>query len=1034
MKKWLKEYFSYGQNLIACICVLITAVALFYMLFCNPRLGAADFGEYDQILYRMGLSRTQEDLANEQDRYFTKIVTAYHIESVDDARLFGAIPTESMIYPVRLATMICKLFGDTFYLDVLTGIYCLLILLAVYLLCKGLYTYLGNKTLIVGALIILCLLHSDTTSMLRSLYSDGMVIVSSFLLLAASVKAFTDNDKIIHNMIFWTVSAYLFLTSSESMPLLAPAVLVAGIGIGWKIYKKAAERRYMILVVLAGLYLVISCVRFVGESEQLNSKINLYAATFHGAYLYEKDRKDAFAHFDLSEEHAQDVGKSFFLPEEEYLVAPYTKEADEVLYSKISYGKLAGFYLAHPRSLWHVIDTNLSVSKRMNTEKYLAINNGKDKVTYVNTEKLGYYPILRSILAPGTLSSFSVWMLVLLAGILFLFGKQWARKRRTGYATFVMPFLCLYIWCVCISRLLVTGFVYGTFQNRSTMFGFQFWFDILVVTAIYSLCHEVAQLVSVMEQKAWEEHTEPAYVRIAEGPLSMLTRRIKRGLSFIQKNIIEDEVKGSVFITCLAGLFMLAVLFIPERIGAYNNGDFGRMMDAMGLYYTDYDLLHQDEQYVTKVIEQYVWLDNFDWSTVTSLNPTMTQVFLAVFVKLTAGAMGFLYSTVYATVIYWILMTIGFGLTVYGMYKLFGRKTLYLSTALIVILFGSYNMGWFNSLFSEATEMCGWMLVMGSSFWLLTKARGETKWYDWLFLMSSIRFFVGAKSQVTVEMMVLAFWAMSLAVYHIPRHKETEKIVVKRYIIQIMAVLFMVILTARSAVIIFQKDNEISSGDTTYSSVFSGVLMVADDPAIALDELGLDERLIQDVGKNPYLGEGAYFCQPRTEMAQQMIYSKVNTFKVLGWYLKHPSKLWKMLDHAAEKSAEPMPDYFLYVGEKTTEEHRTVSKLNLWGAIRSSVTPRHFLSYLIWYGALVCYCLYTIFGKKKDIRVKMFCGFVITLVGAAALQFPLSVIGNGFIDNTKQLFMFRLLHDMIFAGTIYFVVVFFLGKGEKKHE
>ena len=46
------------------------------------------------------------------------------------------------------------------------------------------------------------------------------------------------------------------------------------------------------------------------------------------------------------------------------------------------------------------------------------------------------------------------------------------------------------------------------------------------------------------------------------------------------------------------------------------------------------------------------------------------------------------------------------------------------------------------------------------------------------------------------------------------------------------------------------------------------------------------------------------------------------------------------------------------------------------------------------------------------------------LILTGVLQYPLSVLGNGFADNQKQLFCFALCHDMLTGG---FLVLAFRG-------
>lgn len=1044
MKKWLKEYFGYTQNLIAWASVLFLAGIFYLVLFATPRIGAADFGEYDQTLYRMGLSRLAADEADTENRYFTRVIEEYQIDGVEESRLLGTTPTESMVYPVALISMVCRLFQTNFNTRYLALFYCAMVLGAIYILCKALYFRLGNKVLLIPLFSAVCLFSSDNITMFNSLYSDGMVIPSFLLFLAMYVRAIVSKQtRGGSNTIPVFITAYLFLTANDSMPYLGIVVLPFLIYMCYVNHTSEKKKvLYHYLLSSAGcLLLTAGCFHFITENEALNAHVNLYSATFNGAFVEAEDQAEALNYFGLSAELQEDIGKSYYLSEEEYVVAPYTEKAETVLYQQLSYSKLLGYYIKHPDVFWKVLNQNLSVTKRVNLERYLYINKDGTSNPDSRVEKMGYYAFLRRFFVPESAASLFIVFGVALLGIFSIYLYQW-RKKQNRFLCYFLLLLLLFT----MGRLLLTTFLYGTFENTFRLYSYMVLYDFSVLAFVVSAIQILYSFsVFLNEKKEMTDRLpeEPVYAICTDGPVSFLKKKAKQALVWCDHRIFGKQKWAVLTISAMAALIMLYVLFLPERIGAYNNGDFGRMMDAMGLYYNEYDLLHQEEQYVTKITEEYVWLDTFDWTSVTTFNPTMSQVYLAVLIRLTAGAMGLNYSTIYATVIYWLLMGAAFYAITYGLYRMLGKKAVLLAGLLIPVLFGSYNLGWFNSLFSEATEMAGFLLVLGMSLVIMAKERGTVRWYVWLLFLISIRLFIGAKSQVTPEIMILGVWAIVLAFYHrsqknsgvesleqelseqeLSEQEKSETVRLRiKWAVQIFLVTGMVALIARSAVIIYQKDSAISSQDTTYSSIFSGVLMVAEDPVEALEELGLDESLIADAGKNPYLGEGAYYCQPRTEMAEEMIYSKVNTFNVLEWYLKHPDKLLYMLDHAAAESANPMPDYFLYVGEKTTQEHRTVSKFNLWSALRGSITPNYFWQYVVLYGAILIYCLIKLIRRSTTGKGKLLSGFMIVIVFAGALQFPLSVIGNGFIDNTKQLFMFRLIHDMIITVAAFTVFI-----------
>lgn len=58
----------------------------------------------------------------------------------------------------------------------------------------------------------------------------------------------------------------------------------------------------------------------------------------------------------------------------------------------------------------------------------------------------------------------------------------------------------------------------------------------------------------------------------------------------------------------------------------------------------------------------------------------------------------------------------------------------------------------------------------------------------------------------------------------------------------------------------------------------------------------------------------------------------------------------------------------------------------------------------------------------------MLAAFYIVIILTGAMQFPLTVIGNGFIDNTKQLYLFRLVHDIVITTAVFGAGVYLTSK------
>jgi hypothetical protein len=450
------------------------------------------------------------------------------------------------------------------------------------------------------------------------------------------------------------------------------------------------------------------------------------------------------------------------------------------------------------------------------------------------------------------------------------------------------------------------------------------------------------------------------------------------------------------------------------------------MMDAMQLNDIPENYYNPDEQYGIKVIEDYDFREPYDWSLIRPSKVQLSQTYISALFRILNQLTGLPFSTVWVTVLYWGLLVLSFYVILKAAFRHLGKGAIGVFVGFVLLFCGSANLGWLNSLYGEGIGFISLLMVVASSISLLERERGKGG-VSWLWYLLSAALLTGAKAQYALLLPVLLLWGAVLFWYHLPEGRKRK---------WGMAVVFLCLagLLIREAGSVYQNNESISSQDTLYQGLCYGILMVADDPEQALLDLGLDTRLAADAGKNAYLSDEEYFCVPRSEMAEELIYSKVSSVDYLVWYLKHPKALLTMMNAAAKASNDPMPDYFLYVGEKTSEEHRTVSKLDFWREIRSKVTPSWFVEYVVFYGVLFLFCLKGILTKKKDKKIKMYLGLFLVFMLCGILQYPLTVIGNGFADNIKQLYLFRVTYDGTLLTAVFLIGGWILKKYRQTRE
>ena len=1022
MKKLLKDYMQYNQNVIA-FCVTSIAMLLLIGIFMkNPRPSLLDTGQYDLLLQEFGLSRSESLYSS--DEYYTKANEQFQIETTPWKELLLIKPTRSLVYPIRIICFICSFLQLPFSTVYLTMLLAVMLLSAIYIFIKSLYVHIKGFSAVVGGMLCFIIFCGNYVIPMNSLYSKGMFLVSLFGFAAAVLRgsALLKNDTISKKSILLpiAITALLLLNSMETMVVIYPFVIGICIYYTIKCSKKShCSIKYYICSILMVLGITYSCFSFYMNSSLLFSKVNLYQTVFDGVLVHSQDPEQALASFGLEEEFIQDIGKTAFYPETEYYIAPLDEENNAKIYDHLSYWKVGKYYSSHISELMETAKEALVATAKIDYNQFIYTNdNLKDghKEQVVRNE---WWNLLRDLLYSSHKFYVILCLFMGVIGVFFFF----CNSRKLAYA----------FWILTVSDfalLLLIIFAAGDTGFTEYSYSFQVLADVMLVMILTTSCVAVNKAYQfIFYSKLSERKQEPssfvaeAYVPLLEeNYLKSKKKKVSQFFDLVSKN-------RKVFVGCatvVCGLIMFIVMFLP-RIGAYNNGDFGRIMDAMNLTYVPEDYYNPSEQYTTKVIERYNYIEPYDWSGIRPSKLRLSQTYVSAIMRIAYQLTGIGFSTAIVAGFYLILVLLSFSVIMKTAYQWLGKYAGVLAVIFIVMFCGSDNLGWLNSLFGEGVGFVGLMLVIASSLSLLEKKKGDKGvLLRFVLLGGSSIFLTCGKSQYTVLCPILIIWLLILVVHYMPSKLR------QRFLVCAATSLWLVMIST-AAFSVYRQDSKISSQDTLYQGLCNGILVVAEDPEQALSELGLDSSLVQDAGKNAYLPDEEYYCVPRSELAEKLIYSKVSTLDYLLWYITHPSSFYKMLNVAAKASEADMPDYNLYVGEKTTEDHRTVSKLNLWKEVRPYVTPSYFLGYVFSFGILVLYCFVKMKSKKTDGKSKLYYMMFLIIMAVGVFEFPLTVIGNGYSDNIKQLYLFRVVFDIMILVVIGWVIDY-LRKREGRHE
>lgn len=1017
MKQWFRTFISYNQNLYALVFGAFVLAGLLSFLWLMPRSGIVDYGQNDNYLQELGLVRTASDLETPQERYSVKIIENYTVEKIPISGLFQFKPSRSLIYPSVVVSAAGFLMGGTYSTVGVAVVLSLWISISVFLLIKGLYSYLERFTVPAGILLCIILLSAGYAVPLNSLDGNGMFLASLLFLAAMAVRAWNyHGEKPVRMFIAVAVACFLFVLSLESGIVLLP---VAGILLfaGAKRLCGSNKRKYLAAALIATAWIGVCSWRLMSE-QNLTQEANLYQAAFDGAIACAEDPVEAVEWFGMDSKLAQDAGKSYYEDPENYAVCPRDEENKQLIYDHLSYGKLFAYYLTHPGTLGRMLQSVWEKAADMNTQTMLYVGE-KTTEPHAKVTSLDLWQYIRSLVYPR---KFWIYLVFLFAGSAV---AVWFRlQKKSGLAGLYL--LGNGFWAAAMFQAF---WFTGSANFYRSLYPVQILTDFLLIAPAalaVRLILEAYRVIAYPRRKNRPQLTETEAEWVAlEIPGIQEKKEWLRSQAAGWKQKFREKPKRLDWVFLAAGaLIMVWVLFFP-RIGAHNNGDYGRMLDAMSIRYNDEDWYRPEEQ-VIKVIEDYVYLEPYDWLHVLPPQAELSQAYVSALMRVLYILTGLPFSTVYVTILYGAVILASLYWLIRSLRPVVRRHICWIAPAFIVMFLGSGNLVWLNSLFGEGVAFTGLMAILGCSGYILSLERGEARW-SLLVLAFSILFFGTAKAQYVLTLPVLMIWWGCLFVYHRPKKSHVWKAAVYYAAGVIMSTLVII-----NALHVYEVNNSKSSQDTIYQSLFYGVLMIVEDPEAVLEELGLDPALAADAGKHAYLDKDEYYCAPRTEMAEKMIYSKISSLDLVTWYLKHPDKLWYMLDTAAEAASDPMPDYGLYVGDKTTETPRTVSKMNFWYEIRQSFALNQFWQYIVFYGVLIGWSIWKIFSKKTQTRTKWLYGLYLTIMFTGIIQFPMTVIGNGFADNIKQLYIFRVTYDMTLLIAVYLAVRGIAGRFKRR--
>lgn len=467
-------------------------------------------------------------------------------------------------------------------------------------------------------------------------------------------------------------------------------------------------------------------------------------------------------------------------------------------------------------------------------------------------------------------------------------------------------------------------------------------------------------------------------------------RLILKKINYIKNNCLIETV-----ILVIIGIILLNTLFIYPIIGRYNNGDFDRLMVYGGLnemgrnYHEIYDGFMHAKYLVTDpgVFLPFYW----DWVSEAVLVKLAVVLFLIV-----NGFRSNIFDIRYLSFFYCAAFLLGIFLVL--RYNRFSKVTKLLSGVFIILFFTSTcYIAYFNSFYGEAGTIIFFFLTIGTYLRLITMSRPRIRDFIYFFIASGG--FLTAKSQnLPLFIFMLTIYGSLYVCYSELRYGR-EILIGSVFVFAFCFISY------------FSLTNTIKENNL-FQSVFCGVLQQSKTPEKDLTELGLNKKFVIFNGHSFYNKDKG--LDPLGKDMMKEFYPKISNWKILGFYLSHPDRMWEKIEDSANNAyAFNKPGNWNF--EKNQKDSKKlvnnfrIELIDKFQAFHHNVYV--FIVFSIMYFGVSLFYLIT--SKKRDIKLLNLMMIFILVAGAS--QFVLPIIGAGHCDFGKHLFLLNLCYDTMFG-------------------
>ena len=438
----------------------------------------------------------------------------------------------------------------------------------------------------------------------------------------------------------------------------------------------------------------------------------------------------------------------------------------------------------------------------------------------------------------------------------------------------------------------------------------------------------------------------------------------------------------------LAGMLLLAMLFLSPVIGMADNGDFYRIMVGNGLYKLDRYEAGQYFGYFSKEYGQYQYYNEFGSGFQSAQTPLIQLA--ALLDKLFTGQDGRFDIRFQAAILSVCFVAAIYLLARYATLRVKGPLA-YLIALIAVFIFADVGyLAYFNSFYAEGLAYVSFLVAAAFAL-LLSSGRGKNALLMILFTVSGL-ILTCSKQQFAPLGILLGILCLFLNNPERDFSQKNRLLWLRRGCAALLTAAGIL-----TYVLIPQEFVDINS----YHAMTRGVLMASENPEKALEEFGispqyalLDQTIYYE--RNPVIDAA-------DPMLKEDFFAKYGFVSVARYYILHPGQLFAMLNTAAKSTNSIRPESIgNYEKSAGREPGAQSSFFSLYSALKKAWVPRTVGFILLFFAAMLAV-------SHKDRLRTVILGFVM-LMGLS--QIAVSIIGAGDADLAKHIFLYNVAFDV----------------------